>query len=723
MTSGQARRAEVLGTLLGNYRIFGKIGDGGMGEVYVGRHEALGHRIAVKVLRPEMSRDADMVRRFYNEAQSATAIRNPGIVQIFDFGETADGRAYFVMELLEGQSLGARLKERRLEYAECCRIGRQAAGVLQAAHAAGITHRDLKPDNLFLVPDPEVVGGERVKVLDFGIAKLTGDLHSSGVTTRTGLVMGTPHYMSPEQCRGASAVDARSDVYSLGCILFEVACGRQPFQAEGVGGILGAHQYVDPPQPRSLASDIPGKLGKLISQMLAKSPGARPQTMAAVGQALEEILRTLQGPPKRAATSLPPSKHASTSLPPSKRAATSLPPPTSAAAPTTLRASAGTTITAAGARTRARWHPFALGGVIVVGAVVGIAVGVRGAGEAEPAESAETAAAPAVAAAPTAPAGAAAPADAATAVESTAVASTNRASADVVAGPPPVAQVAAAASPAPDAGAPETTPPTEPDTALIEMDPAAPTGPGAAGGSNRGERSALELECRRYLSARTWADLDACADRLKAENPAAAKSLKDRAVLETTAAPRIEAFEAALKAKDLKKARSELDALSARVTSYAQLRQSYQQLEAAAIRDVAARLERVKGGDCKEYDQIVQKEKALQPPRVVAEATRQVPCMPSTAPQPTSCIPQVFAEQGQAYYAHGRYGAALASYEAAWTCKEDPQYAEKAFIMACNIPNITNAKLFWRRMPPMMKQRAVMICVRNNITEDVLNAP
>src|SRR6185436_8834670 len=138
---------QVLGALLGNYRIVDQLGEGGMGLVYIGRHEHLGRRVVVKVLQPEMSTNADMVQRFFNEAQAATAIRNPGIAQVFDFGATPDGRAYFVMELLEGESLSARLKKRRLDHAECCRIGRQIANVMQAAHAAGITHRDLKPDN------------------------------------------------------------------------------------------------------------------------------------------------------------------------------------------------------------------------------------------------------------------------------------------------------------------------------------------------------------------------------------------------------------------------------------------------------------------------------------------------------------------------------------------------------------------------------------------------
>ena len=297
-----------------------------------------------------------------------------------------------------------------------------------------------------------------------------------------------------------------------------------------------------------------------------------------------------------------------------------------------------------------------------------------------------------------------------------AVASTDGAGADGSAGPPPDAQAATAAPPTPDGGVP----PAEPDTELIEMDPAAAT---SANGTGSGNRSALELECLRHLSNRKWADLDGCAGRLMPEKPAVAKSLKERAALEAKAAPRIAAFEAALKAKALKKARSELDVISTRVIGYAKLRQSYEQAETAAISEVAALLERVKNGDCKEYDKIAQQEKVVQPPRVVAEATKQVQCTPSAPPQPSQCITAIFSEQGKEHYAHGRLVAALASYEAAWTCGQDPQYAEKAFIIACNVPSLMKAKLFWKQLSPLMRQRAVMICVRNNITEDMLNAP
>jgi serine/threonine-protein kinase len=665
-----------MGAKLGNYRVLARLGMGGMGEVFVGCHEALGHRVAVKVLKPEMSSNTDMVRRFFNEAQAATAIRSPGIVQIFDFGTTTDGRAYFVMELLDGESLGARLKQRRLEYAECCRIGRQVANVLHAAHAAGITHRDLKPDNLFLVPDTEVIGGERVKVLDFGIAKLAGEIHASSVKTRTDVVMGTPSYMSPEQSRGGCAIDGRSDIYSLGCILFETVCGRPPFVGEGAGGIIGAHQYVEPPQPRSLAPDIPGKLAKLILQMLAKQPDARPQPMAAVGQALEEILHTLDGAPKRGA----------------KRAPTSSPAPERPPEPTMF---VGSKEPSAGVGIRT-WLLLALGGLVITALVIAIAIML--ATEADDPGSSEPSVADAViAVAPPADAGAAA------------------APPTPDAPPPPTPDAAEAPPPPPTPSA---------DEALVIMPDESPATPPDAAVALKPAAGELEVECLRYQSARKWGDLESCAGRLKPTNPARAKEFEARAILETKAAPRVDAFDTALRNESLKRARAALDTIPAAITGYAKLKQRYEQAESAAIQDLIARLERVKGGDCKEYNQIVQQEKLSRPARVAAEATRQVECTPTGPPasQPP-CDAEALAQKGREQYTVGQLAAALVSYEAAYSCAPGPDYSEKGFIVACNIPDAEKAKLLWKRLSPPVKQRTLMICVRNQILEETLNAP
>ena len=204
------------------------IGRGGMGAVYAGEHVLLGRSAAIKVLLPELSQKQDVVMRLFNEARAATAIRHPGIIEVYDFGWTPEGAAFIVMEHLEGETLGRRASRARLRWQSALAIARQIAGALAAAHGKGIVHRDLKPDNIFLVSDPEVPGGERIKLLDFGIAKLAGESSATVNVTETGSVMGTPTYMAPEQCRGV-AVDHRADLYSLGCIVFELCTGRPPF--------------------------------------------------------------------------------------------------------------------------------------------------------------------------------------------------------------------------------------------------------------------------------------------------------------------------------------------------------------------------------------------------------------------------------------------------------------------------------------------------------------
>jgi tRNA A-37 threonylcarbamoyl transferase component Bud32 len=271
-------------SVIASYRILGPIGEGGMGVVYRAEHVLLKRPAAIKLLQPELTQNQDMVARFFNEARAATAIRHPGIVEVFDFGVGGDGSAYIVMELLEGESLARRLSRGGpIPALRAIQLGRQIAGALAAAHGQGIIHRDLKPDNVFLVPDPEVPGGERIKLLDFGIAKLAAE-PTNMTKTRTGALMGTPTYMAPEQCRGVQ-VDHRADLYSLGCILFECVCGRPPFVGEGVGDVLSAHIHVPPPPPRQLAL-VPPTLDALILRLLAKAPADRPGT---AGQVIHEL--------------------------------------------------------------------------------------------------------------------------------------------------------------------------------------------------------------------------------------------------------------------------------------------------------------------------------------------------------------------------------------------------------------------------------------------------
>jgi tRNA A-37 threonylcarbamoyl transferase component Bud32 len=280
------------GTVIGSYRLRERIGAGGMGEVWAGEHALLGRRAAVKLLKPALASEPDVVQRFFNEARAAAAIDDPGIVQIFDFGYH-DGAAYIVMELLDGETLEARRRRRTMSCDEALRVIRQVASSLGAAHKRGIVHRDVKPDNIFLVRDPEVPGGERAKILDFGIAKLLGDRN---VHTQTSVVMGTPEFMAPEQCRGASRVDERADVYALGCVLFATIAGRAPFHAAGSGEIIAMHLREPAPALSELAS-VSRDVDIIVARCLEKDPAKRYanglELAAAVGAVLSHAERSL----------------------------------------------------------------------------------------------------------------------------------------------------------------------------------------------------------------------------------------------------------------------------------------------------------------------------------------------------------------------------------------------------------------------------------------------
>ncbi len=298
------------GQQIGTYTIERQLGAGGMGVVYIAIDTRLGRRAAIKQLLPAYSGDHDIVERFFNEAKAAASINHPSIVEIYDVGWHTDGSAYFAMKLLEGESLGRRMRGvRQLPIEIAATIARQVATALAAAHARGIVHRDLKPDNIMLVRDDEVVIGERAIVLDFGIAKLFDD-GSAQSKTRTGTFMGTPAYMSPEQCRGAGDVDARTDVYALGCIVFEMLTGRPPFIAQGGGEIVGMHQFVAPPELRGLRSDVPPQLDALVMHALAKEPTQRVASMTDFAMRLSpfavQALHTQSPAPGATQLSVPP---------------------------------------------------------------------------------------------------------------------------------------------------------------------------------------------------------------------------------------------------------------------------------------------------------------------------------------------------------------------------------------------------------------------------------
>jgi len=266
----------AIGAQVGPYRIAGELGSGGMGMVYRAAHVLLRRPAAIKVLRPELGNCASARERFLAEACAMAAIRHPGIVEVYDYGYTPTGHAFIAMELLEGQTLGARLAERgRLGLFETMVLARRIAAPLAAAHERGVVHRDLKPENVFLVRDHDGGAVDQVKLLDFGVAKL-----EHGPTSRTPaveLILGTPPYMSPEQCRGASDCDHRTDLYALGCILFELLTGEPPYGTRLTSDELADAQLRLPVPDVARHVALPPEIARLITRLLAKRVEDRPR--------------------------------------------------------------------------------------------------------------------------------------------------------------------------------------------------------------------------------------------------------------------------------------------------------------------------------------------------------------------------------------------------------------------------------------------------------------
>jgi serine/threonine protein kinase len=326
----------VKGTIVGSYRILGTISVGGMGTVYRAEHTLIGRLAAIKILHPELCANRTIVNRFFNEARTTSSIKHPGIVEVFDFGYMASGHAYLIMEFLEGRPLSHRIRARgTMAEGEAAMLLRGVCTALSAAHDRGVIHRDLKPDNVMVIPDPDSPGGERVKLLDFGIAKLT-DIGRNTSATRTGSVMGTPTYMSPEQCRGSGSVDSRADLYSIGCIFYEMVAGRPPFVRSGAGEAIGSHLFIDPEPPSRHVAGLSPETEALIMKLLAKKPDQRVQTARDLAQQLAGIAQQLPEV-----------------VPPAPESAKPAPTPTSATTlmPTTL-STAASQITELPSRTR-----------------------------------------------------------------------------------------------------------------------------------------------------------------------------------------------------------------------------------------------------------------------------------------------------------------------------------------------------------------------------------
>jgi serine/threonine-protein kinase len=288
------------GTTIGEYQIERELGRGGMGAVYAARHPIIGKRVAIKVLDAAFSRDGALVQRFLDEARAVNKIGHPNIIDVFSFGQLPDGRHYFVMEFLEGETMAAWLGRGRPDTAEARRLLLQVCEALEAAHREGIIHRDLKPENLWIARPKH--GEPFMKVLDFGIAKLIAPEAATNIT-KTGTIMGTPHYMSPEQCTGRG-VDHRADIYSLGVIIFQIFCGRLPFEDGSVAELMSAQLTKAPPRPSELAAISPG-METLVLSCLDKNPANRPASAAELGRRLRDaamvggVVTAIQAPFRR----------------------------------------------------------------------------------------------------------------------------------------------------------------------------------------------------------------------------------------------------------------------------------------------------------------------------------------------------------------------------------------------------------------------------------------
>lgn len=265
---------------IGTYRVVRQLGQGGMGVVYEAMNDQISRRVAIKVLHKEVSANPDLLARFFNEARASNLASHASIVDVYELGQLPDGRAYIVMQFLAGHSLADRLQQRggRLPAADAIRLIRQVASGMAAAHKKGIVHRDLKPDNVMIVEDSEAPGGERAKIVDFGIAKMleAAEDPRQPRRTRAGTVLGTPAYMAPEQCRGAEGLTEKADVYALGVMLYECLSGRTPFLASGTGEMLAMHIYEQPPPLWELDSSLSADLVALVHAMLHKQPESRP---------------------------------------------------------------------------------------------------------------------------------------------------------------------------------------------------------------------------------------------------------------------------------------------------------------------------------------------------------------------------------------------------------------------------------------------------------------
>lgn len=338
-------------TLNGTYTVERLLGEGGMGRVYLARHSRIAQkRVAIKVLHTEFSGNQQVLARFKREAEAAAAISHPNVVSVLDVDVTKQGMPYLVCEYLEGVDLSDHLREvKRLDVPDALSIARQLCRGLAAAHARGVIHRDLKPPNIFLVGDFSKGAPPKLfaKIVDFGLSRFHGGEQQN--LTKTGVIMGTPSYMAPEQARG-KPVDERVDIYGLGTILYTVLTGRPPYDEESAPATILALLNSEPPRPRSLVPTIPPHIEVVIERAMAKNAADRYPNMAAFEAALDAL----------------PSGHNTTSVQP----AALVPAPTSAAR---IQASSGSAADVEAARPRLVLSLAAAASLLIVGALVTLA--------------------------------------------------------------------------------------------------------------------------------------------------------------------------------------------------------------------------------------------------------------------------------------------------------------------------------------------------------------
>jgi eukaryotic-like serine/threonine-protein kinase len=298
---GGRRGDSLVGAVLGSFQITAMIGEGGMGQVFLAQHRVIGRKAAIKVLNADVAGSEEVVARFFNEARAVNDIRHPNIVEVTDLG-TFGPQPYIVMEYLEGETLGDRIDRVKIFDEETAvRIVGQVASALGAAHERGLVHRDLKPANIFLRHHPDYP--DFVKLLDFGIAKLLGNAQTEAALahrTQAGSILGTPAYMSPEQCLGDAKLDHRSDIYSLGVVLYYLVTGRLPFEADAFGRLVMLH-VTEPPVPPNVVNErLSPAMTAVIMRALEKRPVKRFANMRELREALFAALgpgRSLTPPP------------------------------------------------------------------------------------------------------------------------------------------------------------------------------------------------------------------------------------------------------------------------------------------------------------------------------------------------------------------------------------------------------------------------------------------